>query len=56
MTHKMILMSHDFKEVKALVIAKKINASEVRQDERLIRIQEVASSSLARSSSSDERE
>lgn len=57
MTHRMILMSHDFKEVKALVIARrKDNASEVRQDERCIRNAEVDGSSPSRSPSFSESE
>jgi hypothetical protein len=39
MTHKMILMSHDFKEVHKIVVARrKDDASVAQQEERGIRI------------------
>lgn len=55
MEHRMILMSADFREVHRVVVAKKKNASEVRQDERCTRNAEVDGSSPSRSSILEEQ-
>ena len=47
MTHKMILMSHDFKEVKAMMIAKRKDADVAQVGERLPRMQEVGTSNVS---------
>ena len=55
MTHRMILMSHDFKEVKAILIARR-KASIAQVEERIFRTDEVGASIASAGSTHKERE
>lgn len=57
MTHRMMLVSHDFREVKAVVVARrKQNAGVAQAEERLNRNQQVGVSNTSLGSTFEERE
>ena len=53
MTHKMILMSHDFKEVLKVVVARRKHATVAQVEEQPIRTRQVGVSTTSGSSSSE---